>query len=731
MMMRLIRFIVVSVLLFNAIKLYACWWEPSHAGNVMMYRIMPLDESDYHCYETTWESDYMLHEQVDYKQDNICLWQQQTSTSINKRDIEKTVYSTNLSGLDSIIKNEKLGINNTFIKWIRRHNRADILQYLYLAKQVEMIRASMEDPWYYRVEDSYHYKVLYDIEAKCRQYQSGPLLERYALQMTRVLCALRKYSECVKYWNDTKDKIPHNAIREMTELMAASALNKTGNKEDALIIYAKYGDVSSIRIINDGRIDNELELVYNLHPNSPYLEGEIQKWLLCFGGDWVEKSINEGRFDWYEPRMNNLLKVAHRAVKEKKTKKIAMWYYTLAALYDTKGEPRKAKKYLELGSLYPKSKYLKDSYRVLHMWLDAKTATYNQEYEQRLFNDLMWLNKKIRNEVTPEVYEILKNKVVEGDWVYYECYRNGYLDRANMFYWNDAMRRILLREVCPRMHKAGKYVREIQLSNMADNLLGHYNIYSNEMFQIMDRLSYKDTRDYFARIYHPQDEFDVFLNNRGMTDKLYWYDILATKCMREQRYSKAIVYLRQIPLRFQKQMNVFDCMNKDPFSYDMQTFKDDSLFAPNYKLHFAERMAEYRRIMKWHRDPNKRAEAKIQYALGLRNSVHRCWFLTRHSSNAENDGLIYDRPEISYPEDSTIYRHAEYMEMSDKLINEALNSFTDTELAARESRKLLRYQRIIDHYVDTETAVDIMEHCDKWKDYAETKMKNRKVLSLN
>ena len=54
-----------------------------------------------------------------------------TTVSKGGLDIEKTVYSTNLSGLDSIIKNEKLGINNTFIKWIRRHNRADILQYLY------------------------------------------------------------------------------------------------------------------------------------------------------------------------------------------------------------------------------------------------------------------------------------------------------------------------------------------------------------------------------------------------------------------------------------------------------------------------------------------------------------------------------------------------------------------------------------------------------------------------
>lgn len=696
---------------------YACWWDPSHAGKVMMYRIMPLDESNYYCYDTPWSSDAVFHRGVDYRLDNIRFWQQQTSLSVSTNDIEKVVYYTNLSNLDSIFDKGNAGSNNTFVKWIIQNHRDDIIEYLLLAKQVEKIRAEMEDPWYYRVEDGDHYKTLYDIEAKCRQHQSGPLSGRYALQMARVLCALRRYDECVDYWEGIKNNVPDDVVRIMTESMVASALNKTGRKEEALNIYAKYGDVTSIRIINDGRIDNELEFVYNLHPNSPYLEGEIQKWLLCFGGEWVEESIKEGRFSWYKPRMDNLLKVAHRAVKEKKSKKMAMWYYMLAALYDMQGKAFKAQKYLQQGSLYPKSPFLKDSYRIFRMLLDAKTASYDEAYEQRLMDDLMWLEGKIKKGVTPKVYEILDNDVTENDMLY-KCYRNGYLIRANMFYWNDAMRRILLREVCPRMHKAGKYIREIQLSNMADNLLGHYNIYSNEMFQIMDRLSYKQTRNYFARIYHPKDEFDVFLNSRGMTDKLYWYDIMATKCMREQRYSKAIVYLKQIPVSFQEKMSVYSYMTKDPFSYDMETFKDDSLFAPNYKLHFAEKMAKYKRIMRSHRDSNKRSEAKIQYALGLRNSVSKCWFLTRHSSNAGNDGLIYDRPEIAYPEDNSIYRHEKYMKLSDKLINEAIKSFTDKELAARELRKFLRYQRIMDSYGDTETAADIRAHCDKWRDYA-------------
>ena len=143
------------------------------------------------------------------------------------------------------------------------------------------------------------------------------------------------------------------------------------------------------------------------------------------------------------------------------------------------------------------------------MWLDARTASYDEAYEQRLMNDLKWLVGKIKKEISPEVYDKITPEK-DSYWLgskYGDYYSSrGYQDHANNFYWNDVLRRMLLRIVCPRMHKAGKYVREIQLANMAENLLVHINEYSNEMFQIMDRLSYKDTRNYFSRIYYPQDE---------------------------------------------------------------------------------------------------------------------------------------------------------------------------------------------------------------------------------
>ena len=386
-----------------------------------------------------------------------------------------------------------------------------------------------------------------------------------------------------------------------------------------------------------------------------------------------------------------------------------MWYYTLAALYDRKGENHKALSFLNCGEKYPRTPFLRDSYRVLRMYLEAKTSAYNADYEQKLFTDLKWLVSKVENEKPKD----FKEKFMPDN----TSYIGGYQDCANTYYWNDAMRRILLRVVCPRMHKAKNYVREVQLANLADNLLVQINGYSNEMFQIMERQTYSQTKEYFYRIYHPQDDFDTYLNSKGKIGKYYWYDILATKCMREQRYSKAIVYLRQIPLSFQKGMDVYYYMNKDPFSYDRETFKSVPSLAENYKLHFAQRMDKYQRLMKFHHNPNVRADAKIMYAIGLRNSVHRCWCLTRYSSNWENNGVKYRLPEINYPSDATLFRCEKYKELSDKLINQAINTYRNKEKAARQLQKLLYFKRILDDFGETETAQRVRSTCDRWRDY--------------
>lgn len=163
-------------------------------------------------------------------------------------------------------------------------------------------------------------------------------------------------------------------------------------------------------------------------------------------------------------------------------------------------------------------------------------------------------------------------------------------------------------------------------------------------------------------------------------------------------------------------------MDYNPFSYDMQTFKHDSSLRDDCKLHFAEKMAEYKQVMNHDENADRRADAKIQYALGLRNSVYKCWFLTRYSSNMDDDYIRYAVPDIiPSPDDSLVYRHKEYMAMSDRLIHQAIDTYRDKEKAARQLQRLLYFRRIVDEFPETQTAADVRQHCDRWRDYASSK----------
>ena len=83
----------------------------------------------------------------------------------------------------------------------------------------------------------------------------------------------------------------------------------------------------------------------------------------------------------------------------------------------------------------------------------------------------------------------------------------------------------------------------------------------------------------------------------------------------------------------------------------------------------------------------------------------------------DNSYVTYNLPKIAYPTDSAVYRCEKYKNQSDKLINQAINTYQDKEKAARQLRKLLYFKRIMDRFGDTETARDIRKHCDRWKDY--------------
>lgn len=172
--MKLIKYIVVSLLLLVPIESLGCFWPLTHAGDVLLYRIMPLNENEYYQYK--FYGDVIFHKTANYEDEMIALWKQQTSSSISTEDVRHIVYKANNTELQNI---KKKSSKNSFAKWLVANNRIDIINYLIIAKQCESVVSSMRDPWYYGVDGDKQALMLENIVKRCRAYKKGPLLNRY------------------------------------------------------------------------------------------------------------------------------------------------------------------------------------------------------------------------------------------------------------------------------------------------------------------------------------------------------------------------------------------------------------------------------------------------------------------------------------------------------------------------------------------------------------------------
>lgn len=77
---------------------------------------------------------------------------------------------------------------------------------------------------------------------------------------------------------------------------------------------------------------------------------------------------------------------------------------------------------------------------------------------QRLLAHLRWFEQTIKEQ--PYDYKWIEDHVFDRA-----------LYMVNEYYWNDALRKILLSVAAPRHAAAGNLVRALQLTNVADNLL--------------------------------------------------------------------------------------------------------------------------------------------------------------------------------------------------------------------------------------------------------------------
>ncbi|WP_390567470.1 hypothetical protein [Alistipes sp. i18-0019-D1] len=668
---------------------------------------------------------------------NCELWQKQTAAEIPVEDIYKAVYKSTYEDIARIPQliaqpNAKDSLmQNQFVKWIVSHKDREVAEFLLLAKLCEKIRWEQSSPWYYPTDNDHVSLTLTDVAAQAQAYGGKRLQDRYALQAIRALFATAQYDKCINYWNDMQNKLPDNLLKKMIWPYVAGAYFRTGAIEKAKQIYAECGDVSSLLYCagKQGKQTSEIEqmeLVYKYCPNSPMLASTTQQ-LIRF--------IEEMSDGWGEPSdgwwasLLPLSEFALKAISEGKTANPAMWYYTAAYIADKNGKVQQASDLLTKAEHARGDKFTKESIKILRIYLDAKLLPCNAAYEQTLFGQLRWLDKKIIDNIDERVVKETAD---------------GYYLNANIsyYYWNDMLRKIVLSTIVPKYIAHGNCVRAIQLANLADNRL--YNLvdkqtyscciidstrtgtmaeyrknaswnssdYSNSLFMLVDTIGVDNVIAYTKRLKHPQTAFDDFLNTRGYVSLDYFNDIIGTQCLREMRYAEAVAYLGKVPSAFQYTLNTYrgGYMKRDPFNVDSQVLIYDN---SDYKFNFAREMLSLERIANQTTDPNRKAQMLIRYAVGIRNSMDRCWALTQYYRGTSYWSVVNDWTETACCKKAR--------SRSDILLKDAFAMFTDDECAAHAHHQLCHYHTVVEKYPDTATAKIIRGACDNYRDYRPSK----------
>lgn len=716
--------LAVSLLaaLWPAIPVLGCWGPWYLPKGYYMYRVVDNTEN-----ESAVFSQFNLNAVSNCRE-----WQRYSSSDIPLTDIYQVVYKMSLEEFEAF-HNESWGYggNNAFLKWLS-HGRWDEMNFLLFAKITEDVRGRQNSRWYYPSMRTGAKMSLEEIVDQALNYR-GPLRDRYLLQAVRAMFSLRRYTDCIALWNKEASLLPKECVvRQLILPYIAGAEYRMKNYDKAVSYFYEAGDFVSMIACSDvnppASTVEAIERIYQQEPNCSHFPEMLQR--------LVHTAEPDGDFYWEEldkdlvkDEHRQLIRLAVRIAQEGKAHNTAMWYYTAAFIEDLDGHPVEASKLLAKAEQSHGTEFIKESVKVMRIYLDAKLMPYNQGYENLLFKQLQWLDQKIADNITPKVRERTSE--------YYDLACN-----ISYYYWNDMMRRIILAEVCPRMIVSGKTIRALQLANMADNrLLGLVDCktyhkkthvkgrvewvettssmsefrrdknrrspdYSNYFFEMIDSVGIDKVIAYRNRIERPVDPFDRFLNGRGYVDMEYINDIVGTQCLRTMRYGDAVTYLGHIGRSFEGHLNTE--IYWDPFSYERRDIKDKS----DFKYRFAREMCMLEQEMNKTTDPDRKAEAMIRYATGMRNSFDRCWPLTQYYRGTSYFGQVQEKRDWENEPEAIRAK-----KRSTELFKTACALFTNRELAAETLYEFNQYRTVAEKYPETEIGQYVCGHCDNLYDY--------------
>lgn len=722
--MRSVRFIAAISLLLASTSAFACGPFFYFPSGYYLFHLVDLPEGP--------SGDFNLN-----SQENCLLWQQRISWDMPLDDIYQVVYKYDLEMLTALKSGERpeQARGNQMAKWLTTRSGQGALDFLILAKNCEWLRRESLSPWYYPCKKDPVRFSLNDVAEVARQKTDDLYYgDRYALQAVRAMTTLHQYAEIIEFWKEIEPSLSEGLMRRMTLSYVAGACVHLDDIEQAKIYYKEADDLvgllgCDLRYKPGMNRVEEMALLYESYPDCPEFRRELWEILGHIQPDYDWNDDWDWGWDDARLEIKELAALCDKVLDGDLPADKALWAYAATYIAHLQGDDQKADRYLITAEKTVKDANLSDAIKVMRIYIDAQISTYDHAYEQKLFGQLRWLQQKIESD--------LDDEVVEGFHLYQ------LIGSYSHYYWNDAMRCVLLGTVCPKMVALGNTTVALQLANMASySLLNQINRVEIEFWrpvdidkygksltmnlyryrhstffneydycchfaELADSLSADALMAYTEVALHPQTHFQRFLNAHSYIDPDYLNEMIGTHCLREMRYVDAEHYLLKVASDYFLRTNVFKdgYLNRDPFSAEHARWNHGG----DAKLSFARQMNRLEQDIAAATDPNQKSMLIIDFGIGLRNSFDYCWALTQYVRGWVSGTYISD---WEYSE-----RTQRAQTRANQLIGQALNAFTDDEYAAQAQLLFGNYKTVRERYPETLAGELVSRRCDKWVDY--------------
>lgn len=639
-------------------------------------------------------------------EENIALWQQQTSLEIPLGDINDAVYGHQLDDLInwSCSSNTSVATDNKFLIYINNCD-PEAESVLMLAKSVAETRSAALDPWYYPDGKQYDTPLRETLEfylnlAKEGCAQGGKYQGRYALQAVRCLMYMKRWGDVIAFADSAFAQTPNSDLmKRMSQRYVAGAWHHLGQTARGDSIFASVGDVWSIRGTDAD------QLMANINPNAPQLFESI-------------RSASSSKYC-----MERAVEIAEQLVADKQVKHKGDWYF-LMAYYAGEMAQRNNIAYAMIDKAMSHSfstPEIADRANLYRIKLDGRRGN-----DTKLLNDIKWIESKL----SPTMRDAKQ--------------------------WVRAGRNIAYTEIIPRLWQQGDYHTALLIAGWADNLEPHEGSprkinpdYLSLTFQMMETLNINQLEQAFKQMQAPTSLYAHLRKSTCMNPDFY-NELMGTKAIRNQDYEQAVKYLQRVSSHYLEGMNIYTekYLDRDPFTpYPMaaNVFKYDypgsvpdttvtitwtgernAITTPDAKLRFANEMARLKHAAQHGNNGDERGHARLRYAIGLINQQENCWALSQYKLGGVSGEFspILQYWEYEYAE--TTYGFLRKTDNSSLISAEqtfnnevqAAIAMMETPEAKAQAHYLLKnLKTIIKHYPQTQTAAYIKTHCDNWRDW--------------